>query len=585
METTIEEGRPVGIPVIMPPSTEYLSSVGGVQLPQLNEGYEATESTPTENVVSSGGNAVGTDQRGQPPKTINVSQSEFPDLAKREGYYFGNKGFQPVTKFIKHLIIKGDGFAKQNIFNRSKDISAALGSDKVKGLVMKVMTYDESEEKFLDVTVENAYQSERLLKTSKLGNFEVQVCKHDFKNHVFGVFYDMNRELETLPPSQVQEGIKEWNDNIVEVKRLGTGLSWKVTLECLEVPRRIQIGIGTSYRMETFVPLPLRCFKCQQYRHSAKKCRNNSRCSRCGDIYEGGHDFKKCNDPTMKCDCTHCYKVCKNPIKCVNCSGDHHSGDKDCPKQTVRKEINRLVYREGMAWKEAELRANANVQGQTFAKVANVTANPVIPVEHQRRTEDPGIAERMTKLETMFMNFLNNAANSKNQNGDAVTSQVAALQATVKKQHDDMEQLKRKFTEQAKKGNDVCEKLKMENKALQQDNSDLQQQYRDLMLSYKFEPSTVPKRSHTSSEEDPVETKSQKTENKTSKTKKTPIKFKDSSEASAKTSDTPKPNNLIPKKPLSPRGGGRGSGGEGSGTGRGGSGRGRRGGVTGGNQQ
>ena len=84
--------------------------------------------------------------------------------------------------------------------------------------------------------------------------------------------------------------------------------------------------------------------------------------------------------------------------------------------------MNRLVYREGMTWREAEPRAKANVQGQTFAKVANVNASPVIPMECQSRTEEPGIAERMTKLETMFLNFFNNAANPENQNGDAVTS-------------------------------------------------------------------------------------------------------------------------------------------------------------------
>ena len=59
------------------------------------------------------------------------------------------------------------------------------------------------------------------------------------------------------------------------------------------------------------------CFKCQLTGHSQHKCKNGSRCLRCG----GQHDYKK----EGKINCT------SNYTKCVNCNGEHFACARSCP--------------------------------------------------------------------------------------------------------------------------------------------------------------------------------------------------------------------------------------------------------------
>lgn len=67
--------------------------------------------------------------------------------------------------------------------------------------------------------------------------------------------------------------------------------------------------------------LVTRCYKCQQYGHSAKFCRDsNPTCGHCGCV---GHSIKECS-------------VRDKPPKCASCSrfkkpSDHKTGDEQCP--------------------------------------------------------------------------------------------------------------------------------------------------------------------------------------------------------------------------------------------------------------
>ena len=70
---------------------------------------------------------------------------------------------------------------------------------------------------------------------------------------------------------------------------------------------------------------------------------------------------------------------CKKPPKCVNCYCKHAYGSKDCQQKTLRKEINTPVYRENMTWPEAEIRAKAKIQGNTFAQHTRVRASKKSP--------------------------------------------------------------------------------------------------------------------------------------------------------------------------------------------------------------
>ncbi|XP_022823490.1 uncharacterized protein LOC111362215 [Spodoptera litura] len=85
--------------------------------------------------------------------------------------------------------------------------------------------------------------------------------------------------------------------------------------------------------------LVTRCFKCQQYGHAAKTCREVT-CT-CGHCGEQGHETKDC---TKK----------DKPPKCATCSrfkkpSSHKTGDLECPakKTAETRYINSIDYNEG----------------------------------------------------------------------------------------------------------------------------------------------------------------------------------------------------------------------------------------------
>ena len=82
--------------------------------------------------------------------------------------------------------------------------------------------------------------------------------------------------------------------------------------------------------------LVTRCYKCQQYGHAAKSCREDtSTCGHCGVI---GHSIKECTkkaEPAKCATCLHFKKPC-----------NHATGDSDCParKLAEKRYINTIDY-------------------------------------------------------------------------------------------------------------------------------------------------------------------------------------------------------------------------------------------------
>jgi hypothetical protein len=82
-------------------------------------------------------------------------------------------------------------------------------------------------------------------------------------------------------------------------------------------PETVSIGLS-DYRLQTYIPLPVRCAKCQRFGHKIAACTaKTATCSKCGEK----HDAVSCN--TAK-------------VTCVNCNGNHSAGYRGCPKyQTI----------------------------------------------------------------------------------------------------------------------------------------------------------------------------------------------------------------------------------------------------------
>jgi len=115
-------------------------------------------------------------------------------------------------------------------------------------------------------------------------------------------------------------------------------------------PNKVYIE-HSSYRTETFVPKPMRCTHCQQYRHTARQCGGEKRCSYCG----GKHGVDQCKE-----------RESGHRPTCRNCQGGHEAGDRICPKFQAIKEILTIRAKQHVTYSEALIIAQANKkQNQT----------------------------------------------------------------------------------------------------------------------------------------------------------------------------------------------------------------------------
>lgn len=95
------------------------------------------------------------------------------------------------------------------------------------------------------------------------------------------------------------------------------------------VPSQVKLGFNL-YEVHPYVPPPVQCSRCQEMRHVAKSCPNETRCKVCA----GPHTYKLCT-------------VSKGRLmRCANCGGGHTATYAHCPAKM--REVRRL-YRERLA--------------------------------------------------------------------------------------------------------------------------------------------------------------------------------------------------------------------------------------------
>ncbi|XP_045451488.1 uncharacterized protein LOC123661922 [Melitaea cinxia] len=97
-----------------------------------------------------------------------------------------------------------------------------------------------------------------------------------------------------------------------------------ITFSGTSLPEYILLD-GWRYKVHTYIPPLLQCFKCLKFNHSAKICRSEQVCSKCSE----NHSYKDCSSETLKC---------------TNCSGNHLAISKDCPIKAARILKHRQSY-------------------------------------------------------------------------------------------------------------------------------------------------------------------------------------------------------------------------------------------------
>ncbi|XP_048240223.1 uncharacterized protein LOC125373266 [Haliotis rufescens] len=135
-------------------------------------------------------------------------------------------------------------------------------------------------------------------------------------------------ELQTQGVTAVKRFTKKKDDGTI--MKLNTYL---FTFALSSIPKSLKAGYF-NIGVEVYVPNPLRCFKCQQFGHGAKFCRNNTACSRCGGAHEGSE--------------------CTNTIKCANCNGEHLASSKSCPRYERETKIQKIKHTNNISYFEAK---------------------------------------------------------------------------------------------------------------------------------------------------------------------------------------------------------------------------------------
>ncbi len=138
-------------------------------------------------------------------------------------------------------------------------------------------------------------QSKNLLTLSTFAGIAVDASPHKSLNSSKGIVRDMERILRDVPEQEIIEGLSSQGVTHVKrfvIKRDGNTIptnTYLLTFSSATLPSKIKAGF-TIMRVDTFIPNPLRCYKCKKYGHGAFNCTNRLLCHRCGDDTHVGSD-------------------------------------------------------------------------------------------------------------------------------------------------------------------------------------------------------------------------------------------------------------------------------------------------------
>ena len=226
------------------------------------------------------------------------------------------------------------------------------------------------------VEVEKPAQSKNLLKTTTFFKIPVQCTPHNTLNTSRGVI--RCPDLRGHPDNEILQELQE--QHVREVKRIKITKQQNIidtntfilTFSSPEPPKSIKIGYLKT-PVENYIPNPMQCRKCQKFGHTQLKCRQTeSRCAKCSNI-------NTCPDIAH----------CPNDTKCCNCSGNHVSFSKQCPKWQLEKQVLTIKHTQNITFQEARKAAEAKLQtSNTYASIIKSTQSRTIELTDAQTQTD-----------------------------------------------------------------------------------------------------------------------------------------------------------------------------------------------------
>lgn len=223
------------------------------------------------------------------------------------------------------------------------------------------------------IEADRKHQAEILLKTRRLHDIPIQVEGHRNLNTSKGVIYC--DQLRDLTNEEIKEELQD--QYVTEVYRIerrqGNNReptdTFIITFGKPTPPSEIKVAYSVV-KVDTYIPSPRRCFRCQQYGHGQNNCHHDPVCAKCAQT---GHEYNQCT----------------NTPKCLHCQKDHPASSKDCPLWKIEKAIMEVKTRGNIPFKEARssiYRTHQNLVNQvpklkdyhtqTYSSVASSTSSP-----------------------------------------------------------------------------------------------------------------------------------------------------------------------------------------------------------------
>ena len=180
-------------------------------------------------------------------------------------------------------------------------------------------------------------QAESLLRSTVLADIPIKVVPHRSLNTSKGIIrsFDLRESSEAeLKQNLANQGVTDVRRMTVmrDGQRRNTN-TFVLTFGQPSHPTYVKCAY-LNIKVETFIPNPLRCYKCQRFGHHKFNCRRNATCARCG---EEGHEDSSCSQPE----------------KCINCQDSHSAYSKICPIWKKEKQIQYLKVTNNISFPEA----------------------------------------------------------------------------------------------------------------------------------------------------------------------------------------------------------------------------------------
>ncbi|XP_051167220.1 uncharacterized protein LOC127285312 [Leptopilina boulardi] len=143
--------------------------------------------------------------------------------------------------------------------------------------------------------------------------------------------------------------------DIIELTYLGSKLPSTVQLSYFEFP------------VVPIDPRPLRCYKCQRYRHVETQCRSRYfRCEFCLESHESKDRHNRLRS-----------------VICCNCNGPHSTASVECPRYIKEKVIMQIRLDHGIGYQEAEAKFNENLsEAESDAQESTIRDRNNIDTSH-----------------------------------------------------------------------------------------------------------------------------------------------------------------------------------------------------------